>query len=218
MARFITSLMVGSAITLVGLAALGAHAAAEDGTGDEAVEVTPGVSDTAESPVPDPAPTYSAAIMARVDCLEERESRHRNIANLSGSGAVGVLQFMPQDLLCARRGARPLRLVTLDPLAGAHCGCARPGSRPTRAMDGVRVLKPIIHHPNGVIVNGKLFRRDEYYQPGYVSTARMARAGRARLRAGGVGQLDLRRHRLGRVDGRCEAPDERTPEERRLRG
>jgi len=36
-----------------------------------------------------------AASNARVACIEAKESQGRNIANTRGSGAVGVLQFMP---------------------------------------------------------------------------------------------------------------------------
>lgn len=39
-------------------------------------------------------PDYPAAIMARVACIERKESGGANVPNHSGSGAGGVMQFM----------------------------------------------------------------------------------------------------------------------------
>ena len=45
------------------------------------------------APLPPPKPTV--AYNARVACIEGKESGGANIANRRGSGAVGVLQYMP---------------------------------------------------------------------------------------------------------------------------
>jgi soluble lytic murein transglycosylase-like protein len=41
------------------------------------------------------SPPVLPAVSARVACLEAKESGGANVANRRGSGAVGVLQFMP---------------------------------------------------------------------------------------------------------------------------
>jgi hypothetical protein len=40
-------------------------------------------------------PSISGALAARVACIESRESGGANVANRGGSGASGVLQYMP---------------------------------------------------------------------------------------------------------------------------
>ena len=40
-------------------------------------------------------PAIPAAVNARVACIEAKESGGANVANRRGSGAVGVLQYMP---------------------------------------------------------------------------------------------------------------------------
>jgi hypothetical protein len=72
MVRFTTGLIIGAVIAVLGGAALGVHAFSED---DELI---------------------SNAVWMRVECIEQKESRGRNIANLQGSGAVGVMQYMPR--------------------------------------------------------------------------------------------------------------------------
>ena len=46
-------------------------------------------------PPPPPAAAFSAALMARVACIESKESQGANVWNRRGSGAGGVLQYMP---------------------------------------------------------------------------------------------------------------------------
>jgi len=48
-----------------------------------------------ERSVPPPPPPRTTPLDARVACLEAKESGGRNVPNARGSGAVGVLQFMP---------------------------------------------------------------------------------------------------------------------------
>jgi hypothetical protein len=54
------------------------------------LQTTPG-----ELPKDPAVPAPPPAINPRVACLEGKESQGRNIANQRGSGAVGVLQYMP---------------------------------------------------------------------------------------------------------------------------
>lgn len=44
--------------------------------------------------LPPSAPSVSAAILARVACIESKESGGANVANARGSGAGGVMQYM----------------------------------------------------------------------------------------------------------------------------
>jgi soluble lytic murein transglycosylase-like protein len=50
---------------------------------------------SARPPVVAASPPALPAVSARVACLEAKESGGANVANARGSGAVGVLQFMP---------------------------------------------------------------------------------------------------------------------------
>jgi membrane-bound lytic murein transglycosylase B len=85
----------GAVIVTITGAALGTYAFDETGAGQAQDDPDDEAPVTEASP-PAPAPAYSDAVMARVACIEEKESRGLNIANLRGSGAVGVMQFMPQ--------------------------------------------------------------------------------------------------------------------------
>jgi hypothetical protein len=58
----------------------------------ESVDVSPEVVDVEE---PEPVlPAFPAAVMARVACIEGKESGGANVWNRSGSGAGGVMQYM----------------------------------------------------------------------------------------------------------------------------
>jgi hypothetical protein len=46
-------------------------------------------------PKPGPVTPAPVAPPGRVQCLEQKESQGRNVPNSRGSGAVGVLQYMP---------------------------------------------------------------------------------------------------------------------------
>jgi hypothetical protein len=54
---------------------------------------------------PEPEVTFPAAVMARVKCIETKESDGANVWNSRGSGAGGVLQYMPSTFA---RGAREM--------------------------------------------------------------------------------------------------------------
>jgi hypothetical protein len=51
--------------------------------------------ETVRPPAPSDSPPAAPAVSARVACIEGKESQGRNIANQRGSGAVGVLQYLP---------------------------------------------------------------------------------------------------------------------------
>jgi membrane-bound lytic murein transglycosylase B len=95
MARyFIAGALFGAVIVTVTGAALGTYAF--DGTGAGQAQDDPDdEAPVTEASPPAPAPAYSDAVMARVACIEWKESRGQNIANLRGSGAVGVMQYLP---------------------------------------------------------------------------------------------------------------------------
>ena len=135
MARFVVGAVFGLVVGVVGAAALGIHAAdpepsdqvkhaAADAGVDpiqlqgavNSVHVDPYVylrsegllehapEQTARPPVVtiSPAPP---AVSARVACIEAKESGGANISNARGSGAGGVLQYMPSTFA---RGAAEL--------------------------------------------------------------------------------------------------------------
>jgi len=58
-------------------------------------ELPPLPHETVRPPALSDSPPAAPAVSARVACIEGKESQGRNIANTRGSGAVGVLQFMP---------------------------------------------------------------------------------------------------------------------------
>jgi|SRR5262252_4408518 len=118
MARFVVGAVFGLVVGVVGGAAVGSHAADPDDSQQiaHAAELggvdptdlkgamnTTGVSDPfvllrqlgeLENPPPAAAsapPPYNA----RVACIEAKESGGANVANRRGSGAVGVLQYLP---------------------------------------------------------------------------------------------------------------------------
>lgn len=108
MARLAVGMVFGIVVGVIGGAALQTHAANEGGMGAEsdltgtdgsdqaasAADVVPDL--TVEAPrAQQSAPEYGAAVMSRVACLEQKESGGANVANRRGSGAVGVLQYMP---------------------------------------------------------------------------------------------------------------------------
>ena len=45
-------------------------------------------------PPPPPGPTFSPGLMARVACIESKESQGANVWNRQGSGAGGVMQYL----------------------------------------------------------------------------------------------------------------------------
>jgi hypothetical protein len=123
-ARFLAGAVFGAALMLVGGAAIGLHAqdpqtdvqqAAKAAGVDpvllagaaNTVGVDPwvyarsegllesAVTEKSRPPVVAASPPALPAVSARVACLEAKESGGANVANRRGSGAVGVLQFMP---------------------------------------------------------------------------------------------------------------------------
>jgi len=58
-------------------------------------ELPPLPRETVRPPALSDSPPAAPAVSARVACIEGKESQGRNIANTRGSGAVGVLQYMP---------------------------------------------------------------------------------------------------------------------------
>lgn len=87
-------------------AAAAAHVSAQDlqgavnTTGEDPWTYLRGVgeldSPPSSSPLPRPAlPPPAQVVSSRVACIERAESRGLNVPNARGSGAVGVLQFMP---------------------------------------------------------------------------------------------------------------------------
>lgn len=48
----------------------------------------------ADAERPEPLPTFAATVMARVACIEAKESGGANVPNHQGSGAGGVMQYM----------------------------------------------------------------------------------------------------------------------------
>lgn len=98
MARFAVGLVFGVVVGVVGGAALQLHAAEATGNGENVSapeDDTSAAADAVAVPTSTPEPAYSASVWARVACLEQKESGGANIANRRGSGAVGVLQYMP---------------------------------------------------------------------------------------------------------------------------
>ena len=71
----------------------------------DAVELQGAVNTTGEDPwlylrgtgelPPLPGQVYTSQVSPRVACLEAKESGGANVANRRGSGAVGILQFIP---------------------------------------------------------------------------------------------------------------------------
>jgi hypothetical protein len=56
-----------------------------------------------EGLLPRPAPPIPAGLLARVKCIEAKESGGANIWNRAGSGAGGVMQFMPSTFARSAR-------------------------------------------------------------------------------------------------------------------
>lgn len=48
----------------------------------------------ADQPAEEPQPSFEASVMARVACIEAKESGGANVPNRQGSGAGGVMQYM----------------------------------------------------------------------------------------------------------------------------
>jgi len=88
--------------------------------GDDGAPVPPMPAGVGEAPqaevadeAPPPEPAYgvwdcsatcgSAQIWAQVACIEQKESGGLNIANHQGSGAVGVMQYMPSTFAAHAR-------------------------------------------------------------------------------------------------------------------
>ena len=125
MARFALGVMFGVVVGVVAGAASGLHADDVDASVLEAaaaahvdpVALAGAVNSTqtdpwtylravGELPAPvaaSPAPPVPAATGSRVACLEARESGGANVANRRGSGAVGVLQYMPSTFAAHAR-------------------------------------------------------------------------------------------------------------------
>lgn len=66
---------------------------------------TPAAADVVAEDEPAPQPVVSASLAARVACIEAKESGGANVWNSKGSGAGGVLQYMPGTFA---RGAREI--------------------------------------------------------------------------------------------------------------
>ena len=124
MARFAVGLALGLAMGCFGGAALGLHADDVDAAVLEAaeaahvdpVQLAGAVNSTGvdpwvylrgvgELPAPAvlPAPPVPAASSSRVACIEARESGGANVANRRGSGAVGVMQYLPSTFAAHAR-------------------------------------------------------------------------------------------------------------------
>jgi hypothetical protein len=58
-------------------------------------ELPPLPRETVRPPALSDSPPAAPAVSARVACIEGKESQGRNIANQRGSGAGGVMQYMP---------------------------------------------------------------------------------------------------------------------------
>ena len=93
MARNVALVAFGVIVGVLGGAALQIHAAAEGGAQDVETESQPEPAPVAVEKTPEPA--YSASIWARVACIEAKESGGANVSNRRGSGAGGVMQYMP---------------------------------------------------------------------------------------------------------------------------
>jgi hypothetical protein len=120
-ARFAVGAVFGVVVGIVAGAALGIRAQPSDDIEAAAAEagVDPtelrGALNTTQMAAPEyliavghlepPVPPVAAALRARVACIEAKESGGANVWNRSGSGAGGVLQYMPGTFA---RGAREM--------------------------------------------------------------------------------------------------------------
>lgn len=115
MARFVAGAVFGIVVGTVLGAATGLHAdeanaqvraAAAVGGVDEqdlagavnTLQIDPWVylrSEGLLERAPAPPPPFTVPFNARVACIESKESGGANVANRRGSGAVGVMQYMP---------------------------------------------------------------------------------------------------------------------------
>jgi hypothetical protein len=119
MARFAVGVVFGVVVGVVAGAAMGLHAddvqaevleaataahvdpvnlqGAVNSTGADPFDYLRGTGEL--PPLPDKTPPATHALStppnARVQCLEQKESQGANVANRHGSGAVGILQYMP---------------------------------------------------------------------------------------------------------------------------